>query len=312
MNKTDKIFVAGHNGLVGSAILRKLRNENFANILTFDRRVYDLTNNIDVNVLFANYRPDYVFLAAAKVGGIIDNENKSGEYIYENLLIQSNIIHAAKEYGVKKLLFLGSSCIYPKYAFQPIKEEYLLSDKLESTNSSYAIAKIAGIEMCKAYNKQYGTNFISVMPTNLYGENDNFKLPNAHVLPSLMMKFHKAKINSEKSVTLYGDGSPLREFLHADDLADALLFLMENYDSSEIINIGTSDEVRIKVLAEYIADVIGYKGDIIYNGELSGTPRKLLDSTKLNNLGWKPSIDLKDGIKQTYEWFLLNYNTIRK
>lgn len=308
MYKESKIYVAGHRGLVGSAILRKLKSEGYMNIITRTHQELDLTDQQEVYCFFEEERPEYVFLAAAKVGGILANSTYPADFIRENLLIQTNVIDAAYKYGVKKLLFLGSSCIYPKYAPQPIKEEYLLTGALESTNEPYAVAKIAGIKMCQAYNRQYGTNFISVMPTNLYGPGDNFDLETSHVLPALIRKFHEAKINNAPYVVVWGSGTPRREFLHVDDLADACLFLMNNYDSSEIINIGVGEDLSIAELANLIKEIVGYKGEIIYDKtKPDGTPRKLLDVTKLFNLGWKPTIHLEDGIRSTYEWFVRNY-----
>jgi len=313
MNKKSKIYIAGSSGLVGSAIIRRLQDDRYKNILTFSREELDLTNKSDTETMFRIEKPHYVFLAAAKVGGIHANNTQSADYFYENIMIQTNVIEAARKYGVKKLLFLGSSCIYPKLAEQPIKEEYLMTAPLEPTNSSYAMAKIAGIEMCKAYRKQYGCNFISVMPTNLYGPNDNFAIPGSHVLPAFIRKFHDAKVHGISPVEIWGDGTPLREFLHVDDLADALMVLMEKYDSPQHINVGTGYDVPIKFLAKMIADIIGYEGDIQYNREYpNGTPKKLLDSSKMRALGWKPSISLEDGIRSTYKWFVENYNTLRK
>jgi len=313
MRKTSKIYVAGHHGLVGSAIVRKLQEERHRNILTFTHQELDLTNKADTETMFRLYRPGYVFLAAAKVGGIHDNNTKSGEYFYDNIQIQTNVMEAARKYGVKKLLFLGSSCIYPRLAEQPIKEEYLMTAPLEPTNSAYAVAKIAGIEMCKAYRKQYGSHFISVMPTNLYGPNDNFNIPGSHVLPAFIRRFHEAKLQGTSPVEIWGDGTPMREFLHVDDLADALMLLMYQYNSPQHINVGAGYDVPIKFLAKMIADIVGYEGDIVYNREYpNGTPKKLMDSSKIKELGWEPSISLEDGIKSTYEWFVENYDNIRK
>lgn len=309
MHKGAKIYVAGHRGLVGSAILRKLQAEGYSNIVTRTHQELDLTNQQEVYQFFETERPEYVFLAAAKVGGILANSTYPADFIRENLLIQTNVIDAAYRYGVKKLLFLGSSCIYPKFAPQPIKEEYLLTGALEPTNEPYAIAKIAGIKMCQAYNKQYGTNFISVMPTNLYGPGDNFDLETSHVLPALIRKFHEAKVARAPHVVVWGTGTPRREFLHVDDLADACLFLMNNYDSSEIINIGVGKDLTIVELANLIKEIVGYKGEIVFDtSKPDGTPRKLLDVSKLFNLGWRPRIRLEDGIRSTYEWFVRNYN----
>lgn len=300
--------MAGHKGLVGSAILRKLQAEGYSNIVTRTHQELDLTNQQEVYRFFETERPEYVFLAAAKVGGILANSTYPAVFIRENLLIQTNIIDAAYRYGVKKLLFLGSSCIYPKFAPQPIKEEHLLTGALEPTNEPYAIAKIVGIKMCQAYNKQYGTNFISVMPTNLYGPGDNFDLETSHVLPALIRKFHEAKVAGAPHVVVWGSGTPRREFLHVDDLADACLFLMNNYDSSEIINIGVGKDLTIAELANLIKEIVGYKGEIVFDtSKPDGTPRKLLDVSKLFNLGWRPRIRLEDGIRSTYEWYMQNY-----
>lgn len=304
MQKDAKIYVAGHRGLVGSAIVRNLEANGYTNILTRTREELDLLDQKAVAEFFATEKPEYVFLAAAKVGGIVANRDFSAEFIYQNLVIQNNIIHSAYESGVKKLVFLGSSCIYPKLAPQPIKEEYLLTGPLEESNDAYAISKIAGIKMCQSYNKQYGTNYISLMPTNLYGPNDNFDLESSHVLPALIRRFHEAKQNNSPSVTLWGTGSPMREFLHVDDLAEATVFLMNNYDGSEIVNVGTGEDVTIKELAELIRDTVGYKGELEWDTtKPDGTPRKLLDVSKIHNLGWKHSIELKDGIQNTYEWY---------
>jgi GDP-L-fucose synthase len=311
MNHSSKIYIAGHNGLVGSAISRKLKQGGYTNIITKSSNELDLRRQIDVEDFFRNQKPEYVFLAAAKVGGINANNIYPAEFIYDNIMIQTNIIQAAYRHGVKKLLFLGSSCIYPKYAKQPIKEEYLLTGELEPTNEAYAIAKIAGIKMCQAYNKQYGTNFISVMPTNLYGPNDNFDLETSHVLPALIRKFYEAKINNEKEVIVWGSGEARREFLYVDDLADALVFLMHNYDGSDIINIGIGEDVSIKDLAILIKDVVEYEGSIIYNkSKPEGTPRKLLDVSTLDSLGWKAKIDLRAGIQKLVEWYRNNYSQI--
>jgi len=305
MDKHAKIYIAGHRGLVGSAIMRKLEHHLYKNIIYRTSRELDLCDQTAVNQFFAAQRPEYVFLAAAKVGGILANNTYPANFIYNNIMIEANIIHAAHEYGVKKVLFLGSSCIYPKLAPQPIKEEYLLTGELEPTNAPYAVAKIAGIQMCQAYNRQYGTNFISVMPTNLYGPNDNFDLASSHVLPALIKKFHESKINNLSSVEIWGTGKPQREFLHVDDLADACLFLMNEYEGDQPINVGGGKDISIAELAMLIADVVGYSGDIVYNSAMpDGTPRKLLDITKLVALGWRPRIELKDGIRSTYQWYL--------
>ncbi len=305
MNKNSKIFIAGHRGMVGSAIHRKLLSEGYNNIITRTSSELDLRVQEPVNEFFETERPDYVFLAAAKVGGIWANQSFPADFIYQNIVVQSNVIHSAYATGVKKLLFLGSSCIYPKLAPQPMKEEYLLTGLLEQTNEPYAIAKIAGIKMCDAYRAQYGCNFISVMPTNLYGPNDNYDLQNAHVLPTLIRKFHEAKQNGNPAVTIWGTGTPMREFLHADDLADACCFLMENYNQEGLVNIGTGEDVTITELALLIKEVVGYEGDLIYDASKpDGTPRKLMDVSKLTNLGWKYSIELKDGLKQVYADYL--------
>ena len=308
MQKNSKIYVAGHCGLVGSAIVRELEKQGYTNILKRTRKELDLMSQVATEEFFAEEKPEYVFCAAAKVGGIWANKNQKAEFIYENLEVQNNLIHNAYKFGVKKLLFLGSSCIYPRQAPQPIKEEYLLTGPLEETNDAYAIAKIAGITMCQSYNKQYGTNFISVMPTNLYGINDNFDLESAHVLPSLLRKFHEAKVNKQAKVEVWGTGSPMREFLYVDDLASAVVFLMNTYDGSEIVNIGTGEDCTIKELAEMIKEVVGYEGQIYWNtSKPDGTPRKLLDVSRLNKLGWKYKTDFKTGLKRTYEWYVKKF-----
>ncbi len=309
MNKNSKIYVAGHRGLVGSAIVRGLIKQGYNNLITRTRQELDLLDSVAVADFFQKEKPEYIFLAAAKVGGILANNTYPANFIYENLTIQNNIIHNAYLNKAKKLLFLGSSCIYPKFAKQPIKEEYLLTGELEPTNKPYAIAKIAGIIMCESYNRQYKTNFISVMPTNLYGPGDNFDLKASHVLPALIRKFHEAKINNKKEVEVWGTGSPKREFLHVDDLADACIFLMNNYDDSEIVNIGTGKDISIKELAELIKDIVGFKGKIVWDtSKPDGTPRKLLDVSRLHKLGWKHKISLKEGIKMTYKWYC-SHNT---
>lgn len=311
MDKQAKIFVAGHRGLVGSAIVRKLQTDGFANLLLRSRAELDLTDSRAVSDFFRAEKPEYVFLAAAKVGGILANRDYPADFIYDNLQIQNNIIKASHESGVKKLLFLGSSCIYPKDCPQPIKEEYLLSGYLEPTNEAYALAKIAGIKMCQGFNKQFGTNFISVMPTNLYGPNDNFDLASSHVLPALIRKFHEAKISRNEAVVVWGTGMPKREFLHVDDLASACLFLMEKYDGSEIVNIGTGQDLSIKELAKAIGEVVGYDGEIRFDeSKPDGTMRKLLDVSRLHALGWQAHIGLREGLATTYEWFLLNENNV--
>ncbi len=304
MEKESKIYVAGHLGLVGSAIVRGLKNRGYTNLILRTRQELNLLDSGAVADFFNTEKPDFVFLAAAKVGGIMANKNYPADFIYDNLTIQTNVINNAHLNKVKKLLFLGSSCIYPKLCPQPIREEYLLSSDLESSNKAYAIAKIAGIVTCQSYNQQYGTNFISVMPTNLYGPNDNFDLNTSHVLPALIRKFHDAKVGNRDEVVLWGSGIPKREFLHVDDLANACIFLMDNYNSSEIINIGTGEDVSIKELAEMIGKIVGYSGRIIWDASKpDGTPRKLLDVSKINNLGWKYNIKLIDGLKMTYEQF---------
>ena len=310
MDKHSKIYVAGHRGLVGSAIIRKLKTDGYSNIITRTSKELDLRKQVEVGRFFAEEQPEYVFLAAAKVGGILANSTFPGQFLYENLMIQTNVIEAARQVEVKKLLFLGSTCIYPKMAPQPLKEDYLLTGELESTNEAYAIAKIAGIKMCNAYNKEYRTNFISVMPTNLYGPNDNFDLQSSHVLPALMRKIHEAKVNKESTVSVWGSGKPLREFLHADDLADACTYLMEECDViqvGEFVNIGMGKEVSIEQLALLLCDVIGYEGKLVFDiSKPDGTPRKLTDVSKLHNLGWKHSIELKEGVQDAYNWYLDN------
>ncbi|WP_255717684.1 GDP-L-fucose synthase [Pedobacter sp. Leaf170] len=308
MEKSAKIYIAGHRGMVGSAIFRKLEKEGYTNLLTKTSEELDLRNQQAVTDFFAEEKPDYVFLAAAKVGGIVANNTYRADFLFENLSIQNNVIHNAYLNGVKKLMFLGSSCIYPKLAPQPLKEEYLLTGTLEETNEPYAIAKIAGIKMCDAYRDQYGCNFISVMPTNLYGYNDNYHPQNSHVLPALIRKVHEAKINDEKEVIVWGSGSPMREFLFADDLANACYFLMENYNEANLINIGVGHDLTIKDLALLIKDVLQYKGELVFDASKpDGTPRKLMDVTKLHNLGWKHTIELREGIALAYQDFLSRY-----
>ncbi len=307
MDKNDKIFVAGHKGLVGSAVVRHLEVAGFRNILKRDRAQLDLRNEAAVSGFFEKEKPDIVILAAAKVGGIKANNDFKVEFLIENTRIQNNVISASHENEVRKLLFLGSSCIYPKFAPQPIPESALLSGELEKTNDAYAIAKIAGIKLCQAYAEEYGENYISLMPTNLYGPNDNFNLVTAHVLPALLRKVHEAKLAGAREVEVWGSGKPRREFLHVDDLADACLFLLEKYDSPEIINVGTGEDVTIRELAEMICDVVGFNGELTFDPtQPDGTPRKLLDVSKVNALGWRAKISLRDGITQTYEWFLAN------
>lgn len=312
MNSQDKVYVAGHNGLVGSAIVRALKKEGYNNLLLRSSRELDLRNQQSVEDFFAQEKPDYVFLAAAKVGGIQANNTYRAEFLYDNLMIEANIIHSAYRHGVQKLLFLGSSCIYPKLCSQPMKEEYLLTGFLEPTNEPYAIAKIAGLKLCENYYRQYGVNFISAMPTNLYGINDNFDLANSHVLPALMRKFHEAKVNNEPTVTVWGTGTPLREFLYVDDLADALLFLMQHYHESEFVNVGTGEEVSIRELALTMKAVVGFEGDLEFDTtKPDGTPRKLQDVSRLKAAGWQAKTDLKTGIEKTYAWFLENVDSIR-
>jgi GDP-L-fucose synthase len=302
MEKSAKIYVAGHRGMVGSAIIRKLKQQGYTNILTISSKELDLRKQEDVSLFFANEKPDYVFLAAAKVGGIYANNTYRAEFLYDNLMIEANIIHASYVNKVKKLMFLGSSCIYPKMAPQPLKESYLLTGLLEYTNEPYAIAKIAGIKLCESYRLQYGCNFISVMPTNLYGPNDNYDLNNSHVLPALLRKFHSAKIDGHPTVTVWGSGSPLREFLHVDDLAEACMFLMEKYNEAELVNIGTGTDISIKDLAILIKKISGYQGKLEFDSSKpDGTPRKLMDVTKLHNLGWKHKISLEAGIEMVYK-----------
>lgn len=305
MEKGSRIFVAGSRGLVGSAIVRRLKELGYENIIERTSSSLNLIKQNEVDSFFQSERPDYIFLAAAKVGGIYANDMYPAEFIYNNLMIEANVIHAAYQYKAKKLLFLGSSCIYPKFAPQPLKEEYLLSSELEPTNEPYAIAKIAGIKMCQSYRRQYGVNFISVMPTNLYGINDNFDLQNSHVLPAMLRKFHEARITGKNEVVVWGTGKPRREFLNVDDLADACCYLMRSYNSGEIINIGTGTDIAISELANIIAEIVNFKGEIVYDhSKPDGTPVKRLDVSKLKNAGWKAKIPLIDGIKHTYEWYL--------
>lgn len=304
-NKTAKIFIAGHKGLVGSAITRALQAQGHTHLLLRNRKEVDLTNQQQVNRFFALEKPEYVFLAAAKVGGIHANNTYRGEFIYDNLIIQTNVIEAARAHNTKRVLFLGSSCIYPRDCPQPMKEEYLLTGPLEPTNEPYAIAKIAGIKMCEAYNTQYGTDFISVMPTNLYGPNDNFNLETSHVLPALLRKVHEAKLAKADKVMVWGTGLPKREFLHVDDMASACIFAMQKEGFSDMVNIGSGEEVTIRELAEAICDVVGFKGELQFDSSKpDGTMRKFLDISRLKKLGWEPRIKLRDGLKTTYEWFL--------
>lgn len=302
MDKNAKIYIAGHRGMVGSSILRALQKKGYTNFILKTSTELDLRNQQAVADFFSTEKPEYVFLAAAKVGGIIANNTYKAEFIYENMMIQNNVIHQSYLNGIKKLLFLGSSCIYPKLAPQPLKEEYLLTGLLEPTNEPYAIAKISGIKMCDAYRAQYGCNFISVMPTNLYGPNDNYDLNNSHVLPALLRKFITAKRNGEKSITIWGTGNPLREFLYADDLADACLYLMDNYNDEGFVNIGVGKDISILDLAKLIKQIVGFEGEIFTDcSKPDGTPRKLMDVSKLTNLGWKANISLEEGIKKVYE-----------
>jgi GDP-L-fucose synthase len=308
MDKSEKIFVAGHRGMVGSALIRRLESEGFTNLPKRDLSQLDLLDESAVAKFCAEEKPAVVILAAAKVGGIKANNDFPVEFLLKNLRIQNNVIHAAYENGARKLLFLGSSCIYPKFASQPIPETALLTGPLEPTNEAYAIAKIAGIKLCQAYAREYGANFISVMPTNLYGPNDNFDLETSHVLAALLRKAHEAKTRKGRKLMVWGSGKPRREFLHVDDLASGCVLLLEKYDSSEIINVGCGEDISIRELAELICDVVGFDGDLIWDAtKPDGTPRKLLDVTKLRALGWKPLIPLRDGIARTYEWFLANY-----
>lgn len=302
MEKKDKIYVAGHNGMVGSAIVRKLKKEGYDNLLLRSSSELDLRKQDDVSSFFEQQRPDYVFLAAAKVGGIFSNNKYRADFLYENLMIEANVIHSAYMSRVRKLMFLGSSCIYPKMAAQPLREGYLLTGELEPTNEPYAIAKIAGIKLCEAYHDQYNCNFISVMPTNLYGPNDNYHPENSHVLPALIRKFHEAVMNNAPSVTVWGSGAPLREFLHTDDLADACYYLMQHYNGKEFVNIGYGNDISIKDLANLVKKITGFGGEIIFDREKpDGTPRKLMDISRLTALGWRPRIALDEGIASVYE-----------
>lgn len=312
MNKDSRIYVAGHRGLVGSSIVRELTRQGYTSIITRTREELDLLDQQKVRDFFAEEKLEYVFLAAARVGGIMANSTKPADFIYENLEVQNNIIESAHASGVTKLLFLGSSCIYPRLATQPITEDQLLTGPLEPTNQAYAVAKIAGITMCQSYNKQYGTDYISVMPTNLYGQGDNFDLENSHVLPALIRRFHEAKGSGAPSVTLWGTGSPKREFLYVDDLASACVFLMNNYSGSEIVNIGTGTDVSIKELAETIRDIVGYQGEIVWDtSKPDGTPRKLLDVSKIHAIGWHHTIEIREGIEKTYTWFKEHIDSLR-
>lgn len=309
MEKEAKIYVAGHRGMVGSAIYKNLQNSGYSNIVTRTSKELDLRNQSDVEEFFESEKPDYVFLAAAKVGGIVANNTYRADFIYENLAIQNNVIHQSHKHNVKKLMFLGSSCIYPKMAPQPLKEDLLLTGTLEPTNEPYAIAKIAGIKMCEAYHAQYGSNFVSVMPTNLYGYNDNYHPENSHVLPALIRRFHEAKENNISEVTIWGTGTPLREFLFSSDLADACVYLMNNYDGEQFVNIGIGEDLSIKDLALLIKKIVGYEGEIKFDStKPDGTPRKLMDVSKLHSLGWKHKIPLEEGIKLAYEDFKVKYS----
>lgn len=313
MNKNSKIYVAGHTGMVGSAIVRRLESGGHGNLVTRTRKELDLLEQKAVASFFDQERPEYVFLAAARVGGIWANKSYKADFIYENLEVQNNVLHAAWKHGVRKLLFLGSSCIYPKLCPQPIKEEYFMSGPLEETNDAYAIAKIAGIMHCRSLNEQYGANFISVMPTNLYGPNDNFGLENSHVLPALIRKFHDAKTAGEKEVVVWGTGSAKREFLHVDDLADAVVFLMKTYDGPDIVNIGTGEDLSIRELAELIKSLTGYEGQLRWDtSKPDGMPRKLLDVSRLHRLGWKHKFPLPVGLRMTIDWFMRNRDTITR
>ena len=312
MNKTDKIYVAGHRGLVGNAIVRNLQEKGYSNVIGRTHHELDLTNQAAVRRFFEEERPDVVVLAAAKVGGINANNTQPAEFAYVNMQIQCNVIHCCHEFQVKKLLFLGSTCIYPKMAPQPIPEFALLTGPLEETNEAYAIAKIAGLEMCKFYKRQYGDDFISCMPTNLYGPNDNYDLSGSHVMPAMIRKFHEAKIHGKPSVELWGSGTPLREFLYVDDMADACVFLLEHYSGEEHVNIGTGKEVSIKQLAETVQKQVGFEGEIIWNKEMpDGTPRKLTDVTKLHSLGWNHKVELEEGVGLAYQWFCENIDNAR-
>ncbi|WP_341420745.1 GDP-L-fucose synthase [Clostridium magnum] len=308
MDKESKVYVAGHNGMVGSAIVRRLEIDGYKNIIFKSSKELDLRRQLEAENFFQAEKPEYVFLAAAKVGGIHANNSYPADFIYDNLMIEANIIRSAFENKTKKLLFLGSSCIYPRMAEQPIKEEYLLGGYLEKTNEAYALAKISGLKMCEYYNAQYGTNFISAMPTNLYGPNDNYDLNNSHVLPALIRKFHEAKVSNLEEVVMWGTGTPRREFLHVDDLADACIYLMLNYEGNETVNVGVGEDISIKDLAIMVADIVGFKGTIKHDlTKPDGTPRKLLDVSKIGKIGWKAKIGLTDGIKMTYEDYCKRY-----
>ncbi|ANU13900.1 GDP-L-fucose synthetase [Planococcus halocryophilus Or1] len=312
MNLESKIYVAGHRGLVGSAIVRNLQEKGYHNLVFRTSKELDLTNSNQVDSFFQEQRPDYVFLAAAKVGGIAANNDYPAEFIRDNLMIQTNVIDAAHRNRVKKLLFLGSTCIYPRLAEQPMREDSLLTGELEPTNEPYAIAKIAGIKMCQSYNRQYGTNFISIMPTNLFGPNDNFDLTSSHVLPALIRKFHEAKVSQAETVEVWGTGTPKREFLYSDDLADAAIYLMNTYNGNDLVNIGVGKDISIKELAEKVGKTVGYEGEIVFNtSKPDGTPRKLVDVSRLKSLGWEAKIPLDDGLKMAYDWFLEQTEKVR-
>lgn len=309
MNKNSKIYVAGHTGLIGSALVRSLNFKGYTNLIYKTHSQLNLINQESVDMFFKNEKPEYVFLAAAKVGGINANSAQPADFIYDNLMIQNNIIKASYNYGIKKLLFLGSSCIYPRNCEQPMKEEALLTGTLEPTNEAYAIAKIAGLKMCEYYNKQYGTKFISCMPTNIYGPNDNFNLNSSHVIPAMIKKFYECKLNNTKEISVWGTGNAMREFLYVDDLASACIYLMDNYNKDEFINVGTGKDITIKELAFTIRDIIGYKGKIKFDDKKpEGNPRKLLDVTKMDELGWKYTIELREGLELTVDWFVKNKN----
>ncbi len=312
MDTQSKIYVAGSRGLVGSALVRTLQAQGYNNLVLRSSQELDLRNQASVDAFFALEKPEYVFLGAARVGGIQANNTYRAEFLYDNLMIEANIIHSAYRHGVQKLLFLGSSCIYPKLCPQPMKEDYLLTGALEQTNEPYAIAKIAGLKLCENYCRQYGVSFISAMPTNLYGINDNFDLANSHVLPALMRKFHEAKVDGDPTVTVWGTGTPLREFLYVDDLADALVFLMNTYNAIDFVNVGTGQEVSIEELALTLKAVVGYQGELVFDStKPDGTPRKLLDVSRLTAAGWQAKTDLKTGIEKTYSWFLQSYDSLR-
>jgi GDP-L-fucose synthase len=312
MNKNSKIYIAGHRGMVGSAITRQLEQEDFTNLVFRTSKELDLRNQQAVFSFFETEKPAYVFLAAAKVGGIVANNTYRADFIYDNLAVQNNVIHGAYLHGVTKLMFLGSSCIYPKMAPQPLKEESMLTGLLEPTNEPYAIAKIAGIKMCEAYRAQYGCNFISVMPTNLYGPNDNYDLQNSHVLPAMLRKFHEAKIKQDTAVNLWGSGSPMREFMYVDDLANACVFLMQNYNEEAFVNVGTGTDISIKALAEMVKNIVGFEGALVWDSSKpDGTPRKLMDVSKLHGLGWHHQIELEQGIALAYQDFLKNHESLR-